>query len=81
MCDANPIMVLNLAACHQIRERMDEQSLDGALQWSGAISEVDALRQQELSSTIRHIDKKWLTGGSGLDALLHAFELDINDFV
>ena len=31
MCDANSIMVLNLAACHQIRERMDEQSFDGAL--------------------------------------------------
>ncbi len=31
MCDANPIMLLNLSACHQIRERMDEQSFDSAL--------------------------------------------------
>jgi hypothetical protein len=30
MCDANAIMALNLAACHQIRERMDEQPFDGA---------------------------------------------------
>ena len=81
MCDANPIMVLNLAACHQIRKRMDEQSFDSALQRAGAISEVDALGQQELPGTIRHIYKKRLTGASGLDALLHEFELDINDSV
>ena len=81
MCDANPIMVLNLAACHQIRERMDEQSFDGTLQWPGAISEIDALGQQELPGTAGHIYKKWLTGGSGLDALLHELKLDINDFV
>lgn len=59
---------------------MDQQTFDGALQGPGTISEIDALRQQELSGTTRHIDKKWLTGGSG-DALLHEFELDINDSV
>jgi hypothetical protein len=31
MCDANPIMVLNLTGCHQIRDRMDEQAFDSAL--------------------------------------------------
>jgi len=31
MCDVNPIMVLNLAACSHVRERMDEQSFDSAL--------------------------------------------------
>jgi hypothetical protein len=79
MCDANPIMVLNLAACHQIRERMDEQSFDSAFQGAGTISEVDALGQEELPGTTRYIYKKRLTGGSGLDAPSHAFELDIND--
>ena len=81
MCDAKPIMVLNLAGCHQIRERMDEQSFDGALQWPCAISNVDALGQEELPGTTRHIYKKRLAGASPLDALLHAFELDINDSV
>ena len=81
MCNANSIMVLNLAACHQIGERMDEQSFDGALQGAGAIPEVDALGQEELPGTTRHIYKKRFTGASRLDALLHAFELDINDSV
>jgi len=43
MCDVNSILALNLAACHQIRERLDKQTFDGALQVAGAISEVDAL--------------------------------------
>ena len=81
MCDANPIMVLNLAACHQIRERMDDQTFDGALERAGAISEIDTLSEQELPGTVGHIYKKRLTLASRLDALLHAFELDINDFV
>ena len=81
MCDANPIMVLNLAACHQIRERMDDQTFDGALERAGAISDVDALGQEELPGTTRHIYKKRLAGASRLDTLLHAFELDINDSV
>ena len=79
MCDANPIMLPNLAACHQIRERMDEQSFDSALQGASAIPEVDALGQEELPGTTGHIYKKGLTGASHLDALLHAIELDIND--
>ena len=48
-------MVLNLAACHQIRKRLDEQAFDGALQRPGAISEVDTLGEQELPGTMRHI--------------------------
>ena len=81
MCDANPIMVLNLAACHQIRKRLDEQTFDGALQRAGAVPEVYTLGEQELPGTVRHIYKKRLTGASHLDALLHAIELDINDSV
>src|SRR5260370_26426675 len=76
MCDANSIMVLNLAACHQIRERLNEQTFDGPLQRAGAISEIDALGQQELPGAGRHIYKEWLTGGSSLDALLHEVELN-----
>src|SRR5579883_3008393 len=79
MRDANPIVLLNLAACHQIRERMDEESFDSALQWAGAIPEVDALSQEELPGTACHINEKRLTGTSRLNALLHAFEFDIND--
>jgi hypothetical protein len=30
MCDANSIMALDLAGCHQIRKRLDEQTFDGA---------------------------------------------------
>src|SRR6266853_1616601 len=81
MRDANSIMALNLAACHQIRKRMDDQPFDGALERAGAISEIDTLSEQELPGTVHHIYKKWLTGASRLDALLHAFELDINDSV
>ena len=81
MRDANSIMTLNLAGCHQIGKWMDEQSFDGALQWPGAISDVDALGQEELPGTTRHIYKKRLAGASRLDALLHAFELDFNDSV
>ena len=81
MCDVNPIMVLNLAACHQIRERMNQQSFDSALEGAGAISEIDALGQEELPGTTRHIYEKRLTGASHLDALLNAFEIDINDSV
>jgi len=81
MCDANPVMLLNLAACHQIRERMDEQSFDGALEGTGAISDVDALSQEEPPGATCHIYQKRLAGASRLDALLHAFELDINDSV
>ena len=40
MCDANPIMVLNLAACHQIRERKDEQSFDSALSVNRAANQL-----------------------------------------
>src|SRR5713101_6815317 len=58
---------------------MDEQTFDGALQGAGAISEVDALDQEELPGTTCHIYKKRLTGACRLDALLHAFELDINE--
>ena len=58
MCHANPIMVLNLAGCHQIRKRLDEQTFNGALQWPGAISEIDAFGEQELPGTARHIYKK-----------------------
>ena len=74
-------MVLNLSACHQIRERMDEQSFDSALQGASAIPEVDALSEQELPGAVRHIHEKRLIGYGGLDALLHAFDLDINDSV
>ena len=55
MSDANPILVLNLAACHQIRKRMDDQTFDGALERAGAISEIDTLREQELPGTVRHV--------------------------
>ena len=81
MCDANSIMALNLAGCYQIRKRMDDQTFDGALERAGAISEVDALDQEELPGTTCHIYKKRLTGASRLDALLHAFELDITESV
>jgi hypothetical protein len=81
MCDANSIMALDLAGCHQIRKRLDEQTFDGALQRAGAIPEVDTLGEQELPGTVRHIHKKRLTGRSGLDALLHELELNINNSV
>jgi hypothetical protein len=81
MCDANPIMGMNLPGYHQIRKRLDEQTFDGPLQRAGAISQVDALGEQELPGTARYIYKKWLAGGSGLDALLHEFELNINNSV
>ena len=79
MRDANSIMTLNLAGGHQIRKRMDEQSFDSALQGAGAISDVDALDQEELPGTTCHIYEKRLIGQGGQDALLHALELDIND--
>jgi hypothetical protein len=46
MYDANSIMALNLASRHQIRKRLDQQTFDGALQWPGAISDVDTLSEQ-----------------------------------
>ena len=70
MCDVNSIIGLNLAGCHQIRKRLDEQTFDGALQRAGAVPEVYTLGEQELPGTVRHIYKKRLTFRNGLDALL-----------
>jgi len=81
MCNANSIMGPNLAGCHQIRKRLDEQTFDGALQWPGTISEVDTLNEQELPGAVCYIYGKGLIGQSGLDAPLYEFELDINDSV
>ena len=81
MRDENSIRALNLAGCHQIRKRLDEQTFDGALQRAGAIPEVDTLSEQELPGTVRHIYEKRLIGHSGLDSLLYEFELYINDSV
>ena len=65
MCNANSIIAMNMAGCHQIRKRLDEQTFDGALQWSSAISEVDTLSEQELPGTVCHIYEKRLIGQSG----------------
>ena len=76
MRDANPIVLLNLAAGHQIRERMDEESFDSALQRAGAIPEVDALSRQELPGTACHIYEKRLSGDSRLNALTAQISLN-----
>ena len=53
MADADTIAAVNLLAGHQIRQRLDEQTLDGALQVSCAVPEIGALRQQKLPGPYR----------------------------
>jgi hypothetical protein len=76
---ADTIAAANLARSHEIRERLYQQALDGALKGAGAISEISALLQQECPSVIYHINQERVIGGRDLDTLLHHFELNIND--
>lgn len=46
MADSNAIAAPDLVGSHEVRERLDKQALDGALQVTGAIPGVDALLQQ-----------------------------------
>ena len=49
MAHADAIATVNLAAGHQVRQRLHEQALDRALQLPRAILEIGAFDQQELT--------------------------------
>ena len=47
---ANGITTPNLSGCDQIRERLNEQTLDGALQVTRSVPEIRTFGEQERSS-------------------------------
>ena len=73
----NEITAPDLPGCDQIRKRLNEQTLDGALQMTSSVSEVRTLCQQELSSAVGNSDGEWLP--RSVDAFLNHIEFDVDD--
>jgi hypothetical protein len=76
---ADAIAAVNLAAGHQVRQRLYEQALDRALQMPRAIPEIGTFQQQELLGAIGDINQERLAGGSSLNTLLDHLKLNVND--
>src|SRR5438067_1547655 len=70
---------MNLAARHQVRQRLYEQALDRALQVPRAIPGIASFHQQKRPGTLDDIKQERLAGGSRLDTLLDHLKLNIND--
>jgi hypothetical protein len=70
---------VNLAAGHQVRQWLNEQALDCALQVARAIPEIRALHQQKVPGAIGDIYQEGFARGSTIYTLLHYNELNINN--
>jgi hypothetical protein len=73
------VAAVDLVRRNQIRQRLNDETLDSALQMTSPIPEICALRQQELAGAIGDADLKRHSPGSGPDALLHHLKLNVND--
>ena len=61
---ADAIAASDLARGHQIRKRLNEQALDGALQMTCSIPGIGALRQQKLPGALSDADLKDLSAAA-----------------
>src|SRR5271154_957093 len=64
MTHVNAIVVVNLSTGHQVRQRLHEQPLDGALQVPRAVPQIGALHQQELPGRLGDMHHERFTCGS-----------------
>jgi hypothetical protein len=70
---------MNLAARHEVRQRVYEQALDRALQVPRAIPGIASFHQQKPLGTLGDIKQERFAGGSSLDSLLDHLKLNVND--
>src|SRR5205085_7581325 len=66
------------AGCRQARQRRDDEALDGALEVTRAVTQLDALAQQELLGRLGDGEVEALAA-TFVDALLHAVQLKVED--
>lgn len=73
---ANGITAPDLSGRDQIREWLNEQALDGALQMTSSVSEIRTVCQQVLSGAVRNRNGERFA--RRVDAFLNHSELDVN---
>src|SRR5712691_4586346 len=79
MAYANIIAALDLSRGDEIRQRLDQQALNGALQVARSVSGIDAFSQQEIPTAFCDVDREWSASGSGLNAPLHRIQLNVDN--
>ena len=69
--DADQVAAANLSGGDQVRERMHQVAVDGALQVAGAVLQVGAFAQQVVRGAIGQREDERRAVGRVEDALLH----------
>src|SRR5208283_3644661 len=60
VADANGIAAADLSACHEIRERVHQQAFDSTFERPRPVTDIGALRKQELFRARRHVYGEWI---------------------